>query len=63
MTRLQAELQRPRINIVQACSVAGVSRGTIYYWMRLGKVEFVRTAGGKVRIFADTLLRREASAA
>lgn len=50
--------QRPRANIAQACAMAGVSRRTIYYWMQLGKVEFVRTAGGQVRIYADTLLRR-----
>ena len=52
------DLPRPKTNIAQACAMAGVSRRTIYYWMRLGKVEYVRTAGGQVRIFADTLLRR-----
>ena len=42
---------------MQACEVVGVSRRTIYNWMAGGKVEYVRTAGGSVRIFADSLWR------
>jgi len=34
-----------------------VSRRTIYNWISAGKVEYVRTAGGSIRIFADTLWR------
>jgi predicted site-specific integrase-resolvase len=34
-----------------------VSRRTIYNWITSGKVEYVRTAGGSVRIFVDTLWR------
>lgn len=34
-----------------------MSRRTIYNWMAAGKVEYVRTAGGAVRIFEDTLWR------
>lgn len=52
---------RPRLNIAQACEVVGVSRRTIYNWIHLGKVEVVRTAGGALRIYADTLLRRESA--
>lgn len=48
--------ERPRVNIAQACAIALVSRRTIYYWIRLGKVEVVRTAGGALRIYADTLI-------
>jgi excisionase family DNA binding protein len=51
--------QRLRVNIAQACAIAKVSRRTMYYWLSLGKVEYVRTAGGQVRIYADTLLVRE----
>jgi len=50
--------QRPRVNIVSACRIAGVSRATLYRWIQMGKVEVVRTAGGSPRIYADTLLRR-----
>jgi predicted site-specific integrase-resolvase len=57
------QLQRPRVNFVQACAIAGVKRRTMYYWLKLGKVESVRTAGGQLRIFVDTLLRRDARTA
>ena len=46
------------VNIVQACELAGVSRRSIYYWIEAGKVKTVRTAGGRLRIYADSLFRR-----
>jgi excisionase family DNA binding protein len=42
---------------MKACELVGVSRRTIYNWIASGKVEYVRTAGGSVRIFTDTLWR------
>jgi excisionase family DNA binding protein len=51
------EIDRQTISIMKACEVVGVSRRTIYNWMAGGKVEYVRTAGGSVRIFADSLWR------
>lgn len=42
---------------MKACELVGVSRRTIYNWMAGGKIEYVRTAGGSVRIFTDTLWR------
>ena len=51
------ETDRQTISIMKACEVVGVSRRTIYNWMAGGKVEYVRTAGGSVRIFADSLWR------
>lgn len=53
------DLRRPRVNIAQACAIAGVSRRTIYYWITLDKLEIVRTPSGHVRIYTDTLLRPE----
>lgn len=50
-------MERQTISIMKACEVVGVSRRTIYNWMAGGKVEYVRTAGGSVRIFADSLWR------
>ena len=50
-------MERKTISIMQACEVVGVSRRTIYNWIASGKVEYVRTAGGSVRIFVDTLWR------
>ncbi len=48
---------RKTISIMKACDLVGVSRRTIYNWITNGKVEYVRTAGGSVRIFVDTLWR------
>jgi excisionase family DNA binding protein len=48
---------RQTLSILQACAHVGVSRRTIYNWINSGKVEYVRTAGGAVRIFADSLWR------
>jgi excisionase family DNA binding protein len=42
---------------MKACELVGVSRRTIYNWLLSGKIEYVRTAGGSVRIFVDTLWR------
>ena len=50
-------LDRPTVSIARACELVGVSRRTIYNWINDGKVQYVRTAGGAVRIFADTLWR------
>jgi excisionase family DNA binding protein len=45
---------------MKACELVGVSRRPIYNWIAGGKVEYVRTAGGSVRIFVDTLWREPA---
>ena len=50
-------VDRQTISIMKACELVGVSRRTIYNWIASGKVEYVRTAGGSVRIFVDTLWR------
>jgi excisionase family DNA binding protein len=50
-------VDRKTISIMKACELVGVSRRTIYNWIASGKIEYVRTAGGSVRIFVDTLWR------
>ena len=50
-------MERQTLSIMKACEVVGVSRRTIYNWISAGKVEYVRTAGGSIRIFADALWR------
>jgi len=50
-------LERKTVSIPRACELVGVSRRTIYNWIAAGKIQYVRTAGGSVRIFADTLWR------
>lgn len=53
----QAREGRATICIKEAMVRCGVSRRTVYNWLAAGKVEYVRTAGGPVRIFADTLFQ------
>ena len=55
-------MDRQTLSIMKACEAVGVSRRTIYNWISAGKVEYVRTAGGSIRIFADTLWRDSTSA-
>ena len=50
-------MERQTVSIMKACEMVGVSRRTIYNWISAGKVEYIRTAGGSIRIFADTLWR------
>ena len=50
-------LDRKTVSIPRACELVGVSRRTIYNWIAGGKIQYVRTAGGSVRIFEDTLWR------
>jgi len=50
-------LDRQTVSIARAGELVGVSRRTIYNWIAHGKVQYVRTAGGAIRIFADTLWR------
>lgn len=55
---ISQEFPRRRVNSRQAAEIAGVTERTIRNWVRWGWVEYVRTPGRGVRIFADTLLRR-----
>lgn len=55
--RTASIVERKTISIMKACELVGVSRRTIYNWIAGGKIEYVRTAGGSVRIFVDTLWR------
>jgi excisionase family DNA binding protein len=54
---------RKTVSIPRACEIVGVSRRTIYNWIAGGKVQYVRTAGGSVRIFEDTLWREPSTLA
>ncbi len=54
---LSTMLDRKTVSIPRACELVGVSRRTIYNWIASGKIQYVRTAGGSVRIFEDTLWR------
>lgn len=57
-------LTRKSVSIMKATELVDVSRRTIYNWMKAGKLDIVRTAGGSVRIFVESLYREaEASGA
>lgn len=43
------------VNIRQATRRCGVSRRTIYNWLNAGKIQYVRTASGRVAILAESL--------
>jgi len=60
MNTVSPMVERKTISIMKACELVGVSRRTIYNWIAGGKVEYIRTAGGSVRIFVDTLWRQPA---
>jgi excisionase family DNA binding protein len=57
LTEAMTQVERRTISIMKACEMVGVSRRTIYNWLASGKIEYVRTAGGSVRVFVDTLWR------
>jgi excisionase family DNA binding protein len=50
--------RRQTLSIDAARELVAVSRRTLYLWMDAGKIEFIRTAGGRRRIFADSLWRK-----
>ena len=50
-------MERQTVSIMKACEMCAISRRTIYNWIAAGKVEYIRTAGGSIRIYVDTLWR------
>jgi excisionase family DNA binding protein len=53
------DLTRRLLTVDEACTLAKVCRRTMFFWMSDGKVEWVRTAGGRRRIFEDSLFHVE----
>ena len=47
------------LNIMQAAHEAGVARRTIYTWLKAGRLITQRTAGGRLRILASSLWRKD----
>ena len=45
------------VNIMQAATITGMSRRTIYNWIKTKKVEAIRTSGGQIRINPKTLFK------
>ena len=46
---------RKTANTAQSAELAGVTRRTIYNWVKANRVEWFRTPGGQIRIYVDTL--------
>jgi excisionase family DNA binding protein len=51
------DTSRSMVSIEEAAALTGVSRRTIYNWLADGKIEAVRTAGGAIRVYEDTLFK------
>jgi excisionase family DNA binding protein len=45
------------VSILEAAEAVGVSRRCIYYWIAEGRIDWIRTAGGGVRIYWWSLWR------
>jgi excisionase family DNA binding protein len=56
------ETGRQWVTIGEACLIAGVSRRTVYNWLQAGKLTTRRTAGGNLRIAADSLWQKPETA-
>jgi excisionase family DNA binding protein len=52
-----ADSGRSLVSIEEAAEIVGVSRRTIYNWLADRKIEAVRTAGGAIRVYEDTLFK------
>lgn len=44
-----------QLTVDQACALVQVSRRTIYNWLKQGKLQVTRTAGGRLRIQRESL--------
>lgn len=47
------------LTVMAAAAHASVSRRTIYNWIAAGKLAYIRTAGGSIRIDAASLFRED----
>lgn len=60
-TQTQAQESQPTerklVSIMRACSIAGVSRRTIYNWLKAGKLTPYTTVSGATRIDAAELVQ------
>jgi excisionase family DNA binding protein len=50
---------KPTVSVNQAMEHCGVSRRTIYNWMKDGKIDYTENAGGRKRIVFETLWKRD----
>jgi excisionase family DNA binding protein len=43
------------ISMDRACQILGVSRRTVYYWIKEGRLQTMRTQLGSQRVLTDSL--------
>ena len=43
------------VSMAQAASVLGISRRTLYYWIRDGRLSTIRTPMGSQRVLTDSI--------
>jgi excisionase family DNA binding protein len=55
-------MRRASVNVTQAALMAGVTRKTVYAWVKLGRLETWRTPSRKLRIYVDALVREDEDA-
>ena len=53
------EIEPRLLTIKEACAEVKVSRRTMYNWLKAGKLDVIRTAGGALRINAASLWKKE----
>ena len=51
----EALLDAPSLSMEGACKVLGVSRRTVYYWIREGRLRTYRTSMGSQRVLTDSV--------
>ncbi len=56
--RLAQRSDDPSLLITDAAVLLGVSRRTVYYWIRQRRLETVRTRGGSQRVLLSSIARR-----
>jgi excisionase family DNA binding protein len=44
------------VTVNEACAIVGVTRRTMYTWINSGKLKYVRTPSGRIRIYRESLL-------
>lgn len=47
--------QRKVLTVVEAAAAMGVSRRTVYNWLKLGRLDTTKTPSGRTYIYADSL--------
>ena len=59
--RRMADLGGPSVLIDHAMLMLGVSRRTVYYWIRQGRLRTIRTRGGSQRVLVSSIGRLSGS--